>query len=165
MSEFDFSILDEINVQEEGGTRAQEEEVIVIDDDDEDNEMEGVENGNTEAEDAERERRYREYMNESLLVNQSFNNQSMYNSGIKSREESEYDEIHEFINEVINNLYEPPSMLSGGHERQRLKNRRRHRSCLEDDDPLSTWDEDRNVKCHHQVSSGLSTRSTRLVLH
>jgi len=59
--------------------------------------MEGVESENNAAADAERERRYREYMNES------FNNFTMNNScvgDLKSREENEFDEIHEFINEA-----------------------------------------------------------------
>ena len=96
MSEFEYTIADEIN-SEEGQSEKEKEDnssVIVIEDDDND-EMEGVEKESTAADD-ERERRYREYMNES------FHNFTMNNSfvGERSREESEFDEIHEFINEV-----------------------------------------------------------------
>ena len=97
MSEFEYTIADEINSEEGNSEEGKEDSVIVIEDDEND-EMEGVENENAAA-DAERERRYREYMNES------FNNFTMNNSFVgesqRSREESEFDEIHEFINEVF----------------------------------------------------------------
>ena len=122
MSEFEYTIADEIN-SEEGQSEKEKEDnssVIVIEDDDND-EMEGVENENTAA-DAERERRYREYMNES------FNNFTMNNSfvGERSREESEFDEIHEFINEVDSNFEKDLAILqylSGWNECVHLENR------------------------------------------
>ena len=101
--------------------------------------MEGVESENNAAADAERERRYREYMNES------FNNFAMNNSfvgDLKSREESEFDEIHEFINEVNLAVFVVLKIILGGNECIHLENRRRERRRLDDDDPFSAWHKD-----------------------